>query len=266
MRGCRRWSGVECDRVPPPRASPAARGKCGERVPSFPPLSSFYLLSVLFSCALSLSPSFSLSLFLSFSFSFALLFSPSTLHLPHPPHLTLPPPVRAQDGSRGGYGGPGGGGVDRNQYKTGLHVLHPSPMQPSLSPSLPSLTLSHPRSLALTPRLSPLPPSLTSSTPTFLILSTAPCSLEGGLAHIYMHIYTHTHTCINIRLYVYGEHQRAGKPSISVQGVFRYATGDLSVLLVLVAQDKVAYQVKLIMINLWKIAILQNYFIFSLEI
>lgn len=86
--------GVECDRVPPPRASPAARGKCGERVPSLSPRS-FPSISCQ-SCSLVLLPSLFLSYCLSLSsFSFALLFSPLTLHLPHPLYLTLPPPVQA---------------------------------------------------------------------------------------------------------------------------------------------------------------------------
>jgi len=40
---------------------------------------------------------------------------------------------------------------------------------------------------------------------------------------------------------VYSEHQRAGKPSISVQGVFRHATGDPRMLMRLAAGDQIVF-------------------------
>lgn len=195
MRGCRRWSGVECDRVPPPRASPAVRGKCGERVLSLPPLSSFYLLSVLFSCALSLLLSSSL-------FSFI---RPLILSFDSPPPSSPTPDAATSRSSverlarrlRGG--GPAGVAWTEINIRRASTYSIPLLCSPRSRPLCP-LSPSHPLwfSSSNPPGCPPLPPSLTSSTPTFLILSTAPCFLEGGLAHIHMHIYTHT--CINIRL------------------------------------------------------------------
>lgn len=228
MRGCRRWSGVECDRVPPPRASPAARGKCGERVLSLPPFSSFYLLSVLFSCALSLSLFLSYRLSLSLSLPLFSFTRPLILSFDSPPPTPTPDAATSRSSVgrfarrlRGGSAGVAWTEINIRRVSTYSIPLPCSPRSRPLCPLSPS----HPLSFSSSnPPGCPLPPSLTSSTPTFLILSTAPCSLEGGLAHIHMHMYAYIY--INIRLYVYGEHQRAGKPSISVQGVFRYATGD----------------------------------------
>lgn len=141
MEGRRRGLRVECDRVPPPRAScPSKVRRAG----------------------------------------------------PFIPHL-LP-------SGGGGKGGCrlGGGGVDRNQYKTGLHVL--------------SLAFALPISLVLS-----FYSTLYSTIPSFtLFLPPTLASLEGGLTHWHTRIY---------ELKPIPQYTRTReKPSISVQGVFCHAT------------------------------------------
>lgn len=169
------------------------------------------------------------------SWSLALSLPPRSSSCSHPRLFTLPrPPTPDVATTRSSVGrlarslrrGLAGVAWTEINIRRASTYSIPLPCSPRSRPLCP-LSPSRPLSLSSSnPPTAPLPPSLTSSTPTFLILSTAPCSLEGGLAHIHARMHTHAHTRINTRLYVYGERQRASKPSISVQGVFRYATGD----------------------------------------
>lgn len=127
--------------------------------------------------------------------SVVLLLSPAASRPPRPPT----PDAATSSSSVGRLARSLRGGLARMAW-TEINIRRastysiPLPCSPRSRPLCP-LSPSRPLPLSSSnPPTAPLPPSLTSSTPTFLILSTAPCSLEGGLAHIYTCTCTHTPT------------------------------------------------------------------------
>lgn len=114
-------AGVECDRVPPPRASPVESAASTEREALSFPLPSVPYPPSIHSTSSSIFPSLALPL--------------ASTPSPTPAACRCRLPLRgvARRGGCGGNGG-GGGGVDRNQYKTGLHVFLPSRSRPTSLP------------------------------------------------------------------------------------------------------------------------------------